>query len=43
MIEKHLSRWFLYEQRQNNLSKARVEVVLSLAKALGCEIEDLID
>ena len=33
----------LYEQRQNNLSKARVEVVLSLAKALGCEIEDLID
>ena len=33
----------LYEQRQNDLSKARVEVVLSLAKALGCEIEDLID
>lgn len=33
----------LYEQRQNNLSKARFEVVLSLAKALGCEIEDLID
>ena len=33
----------LYEQRQNDLSKARFEVVLSLAKALGCEIEDLID
>lgn len=33
----------LYEQRQNNLSKARFEVVLSLAKALGCEIEDLVD
>ena len=33
----------LYEQRQNDLTKARFEVVLSLAKALGCEIEDLID
>ena len=33
----------LYEQRQNDLSKARVAVGLSLAKALGCEIEDLID
>ena len=33
----------LYEQRQNDLSKARFEVVSSLAKALGCEIEDLID
>lgn len=33
----------LYEQRQNDISKARFEVVLSLAKALGCEIEDLID
>lgn len=32
----------LYEQRQNDLSKARFEVVLSLAKALGCEIEDLV-
>lgn len=33
----------LYEQRQNDISKARFEVVLSLAKALGCEMEDLID
>ena len=33
----------LYEQRQNDISKARFEVVLSLAKALGCETEDLID
>lgn len=33
----------LYEQKQNDLGKAQVGVVLSLAKALGCEIEDLID
>ncbi len=33
----------LYEQKQNDLSKAQVNVVISLAKALGCEIEDLID
>jgi DNA-binding transcriptional regulator YiaG len=33
----------LYEQKQNDLGKAQVTVVLSLAKALGCEIEDLID
>ncbi len=30
----------LYEQRQNDLSKAQVGVVISLAKALGCEVED---
>ena len=33
----------LYEQRQNDLSKARFEVVLSLAKALGCEIEVVLE
>ena len=33
----------LYEQKQNDLSKAQVNVVIALAKALGCEIEDLID
>ena len=33
----------LYEQRQNDISKAQVNVVLSLAKALGCEIEDIIE
>lgn len=33
----------LYEQKQNDLSKAQINVVLSLAKALGCEVEDLID
>lgn len=33
----------LYEQKQNDISKAQVTVVLNLAKALGCEAEDLID
>lgn len=33
----------LYEQRQNDISKAQVSVVLNLAKALGCEVEDLIE
>ena len=33
----------LYEQKQNDLSKAQVNVVISLAKALGCEVEDLTD
>lgn len=32
----------LYEQKQNDISKARVNVVVSLAKALDCDIEDLI-
>ncbi len=33
----------LYEQKQNDISKAQVKMVANLAKALGCEIEDLID
>lgn len=33
----------LYEQKQNDISKAQATVVISLAKALGCEVEDLID
>lgn len=33
----------LYEQKQNDISKAQVGVVINLAKVLGCEIEDLID
>ena len=33
----------LYEQKQNDISKAQVTVVIHLAKALGCEVEDLID
>ena len=33
----------LYEQRQNDISKAQVSVVLRLAWVLGCEVEDLIE
>ncbi len=32
----------LYEQRKNDISKASVEVVLSLSDALMCEVKDLI-
>lgn len=32
----------LYEQGQNDLSKAQAGVVLSLSQALGCRVEDLI-
>lgn len=33
----------LYEQGQNDLSKAQVTVVLNLAQALGCQVRDLIE
>ena len=33
----------LYEQRQNDINKAQVNIVLSLAKSLGCEIEDILE
>lgn len=33
----------LYEQRQNDISKAQVTVVINLAKALGCDVEDLLE
>ena len=33
----------LYEQRQNDINKAQVNIVLNLAKALGCEIEDIME
>ena len=33
----------LYEQKRNDISKAQVNVVLSLANALGCKIEDIIE
>ena len=33
----------LYEQGQNDLSKAQVSVVISLAKALNCDIDQLVD
>lgn len=32
----------LYEQKQNDISKAQVQVVLRLAKVLGCDVEDLL-
>ena len=33
----------MYEQRNKDINKASVETVLSLAKVLGCTIEDLIE
>lgn len=33
----------LYEQRQNDINKAQVKVVLKLAKTLGCDIEDILE
>ena len=33
----------LYEQRQNDIGKAQVKVVIRLANALGCDVEDLIE
>ena len=33
----------LYEQKQNDIRKAQVEVVVKLAKALGCDVEDLLN
>ena len=33
----------MYEQRNKNINKASVETIYRLAKALGCEIEDLIE
>lgn len=32
----------LYEHKQNDIGKAQVNIVISLAKALGCDVEDLI-
>ena len=33
----------LYEQRQNDINKAQVHVVVNLAKVLGCDVEDLLE
>lgn len=33
----------LYEQKQNDIGKAQAKVVIRLAKALGCEAEDLME
>lgn len=33
----------LYEQKQNDIGKAQVRMVLNLARALGCDVEDLLE
>ena len=33
----------LYEQKQNDINKAQVNVVISLARALGCDVEDIME
>ena len=33
----------MYEQRQKNINRARVESLYKMAKVLGCTIEDLIE
>ena len=33
----------MYEQRQKNINKARVESLYKISKVLGCTIEDLIE
>ena len=33
----------LYEQKQNDIGKAQVNIAINLAKALGCDVEDIID
>ena len=33
----------LYEQKQNDINKAQVQVVVSLARALGCDVQDLLE
>lgn len=33
----------LYEQRQNDLAKASVAVVVRLSNAIGCKVEDLLE
>jgi len=33
----------LYEQRQNDINKAQAGTLLNLTKALGCEMQDLME
>ncbi|MBQ8293050.1 MAG: helix-turn-helix transcriptional regulator [Bacilli bacterium] len=33
----------MYEQRQNNINKAQIDILLRLSKALSCNIEDLLE
>lgn len=33
----------MYEQRQNNINKAQVDILLKITKALGCRLEDVLE
>ena len=33
----------MYEQRNKNINKASADTIYSLAKVLGCEMEDMIE
>ena len=33
----------LYEQKQNDINKAQADTVLALSKALGCDIQDILE
>jgi DNA-binding Xre family transcriptional regulator len=33
----------MYEQRNNDINKAQVDILLKLSKTLGCNIEDLLE
>ncbi len=33
----------LYEQKQNDINKAQADTVISLSKALGCDVQDILE
>ncbi len=33
----------LYEQKQNDINKAQVDTVIALSKALGCDVQDILE
>ena len=33
----------MYEQRQNNINKAQVDILFRISKVLGCKIENLLE
>lgn len=33
----------MYEQRNNDINKAQVDILFRLSKTLGCKIEDLLE
>ena len=33
----------MYEQRQNDINKAQVDILLKITKALGCRLEDVLE